>query len=449
MGLFSTVVSAVAPAVAKTISTAVKKTTGSSSKSSGSSSGKSSGTSSGSTTGSLSGGSFAGKGSGAVSSVNVYDDYQHAIKSQMEANSRKWWTASSQAEKDALHAQNVALAQKLGDLSFDSSSGKWSGSASAPVYENFYMPSQDSYLSSSQNGYLSGGQSGYQTGGQNIYQPADQSAYLRSMAAEYLKQQQEALKAAYRENVSSLDAEGASLTQSYEDARNAEAAQSALAQRRFFETANAYGLNSGTIGQEALSFASEKQTGLSELYAAEAAANAELERQRTQLSQQYQSALTQAQAANNYQLFQKLYDEAARVDEAITEQKKFNASQLMQRYQTALNQYNTDRDYEYKLREERDRELLASAQLAAQSGDYSQYGKYYGWDDAQVNRLNQLWQAQQQPEAGAQDFLGLFRAAKASGSPATYLKQKSNYAAFGFDSAPSYTDYKNWLLSGG
>ncbi len=409
MSLFSTVIAAVAPAVAKTVSAAAKKKTSSSGSSSG---------------GSYSG-SSGGKGSGAVSGVNVYDDYQQAIKNQMEANSRKWWTASSQAEKDALHAQNVALAQKLGNLSYDGASGKWSGSASAPSYENFELPAQSSY------------------------QPSDQSEYLRRMASEYLKQQQEALKSAYQANVSSLDAEGASLTRGYQDARSAEAAQSALAQRRFFETANAYGLNSGTIGQEALSFASEKQAGLSELYAAEAAANAELERQRTQLSQQYQSALTQAQAANNYQLFQKLYDEAARVDEAIAEQKKFNASQIMQRYQTALSQYNADRDYEYKLREERDRELLASAQLAAQSGDYSGYGRYYGWDDAQVRRLNQLWQAQQQPAADSQDFLGLFRAAKASGSPASYLKQKSNYAAFGFDSAPSYTDYKNWLLSGG
>lgn len=430
MGLFSTVIAAVAPAVAKTVSTAVNRKS------------SSSGSSSRSPSGSSSGGSVSGvrgvKGSGAVSSVNVYDDYQRAIKEQMEANSRKWWTASSQAEKDALHARNVELAQKLGSLNYDGATGKWSGSASAPVYEHFEIPAQNYYPTS--------GQDGYQTGRS---QTGDQSEYLRRMAAEYLKQQQEALKSAYQANVSSLDAEGGSLTRGYQDARNAEAAQSALAQRRFYETANAYGLNSGTVGQEALSFASEKQAGLSELYAAEAAANAELERQRTQLSQQYQSALTQAQAANNYQLFQKLYDEAARVDEAIAEQKKFNAGQLMQRYQAALSQYNADRDYEYKLRQERDRDLLASAQLAAQSGDYSGYGKYYGWDDAQVNRLNQLWQAQQQPEAGAQDFSGLFRAAKASGSPATYLKQKSNYAAFGFDSAPSYADYKNWLVRGG
>lgn len=46
---------------------------------------------------------------------------------------------------------------------------------------------------------------------------------------------------------------------------------------------------------------------------------------------------------------------------------------------------------------------------------------------------------------GGMDYDGLFQAAMDSGNAESFIKQKSNYKAYGLDSAPSYNDYKNWL----
>ncbi len=69
-------------------------------------------------------------GSGATSGISVGTEHQQQIKDQMAANSQAWHSAATQAERDQLHAKNEALAQLLGgSVRYDSSSGKWSGSA--------------------------------------------------------------------------------------------------------------------------------------------------------------------------------------------------------------------------------------------------------------------------------------------------------------------------------
>ena len=62
--------------------------------------------------------------------INVWTQDQQAIKDQMMANSEAWHSATSQAEKDRLHAENQYLAGLLGgQIGFDSSTGTWSGNA--------------------------------------------------------------------------------------------------------------------------------------------------------------------------------------------------------------------------------------------------------------------------------------------------------------------------------
>lgn len=62
--------------------------------------------------------------------LNVYTQDQQAIKDQMAANSQAWHNATSQAEKDRLHAENQYLAGLLGgNVTFDSVTGTWSGNA--------------------------------------------------------------------------------------------------------------------------------------------------------------------------------------------------------------------------------------------------------------------------------------------------------------------------------
>ena len=320
-----------------------------------------------------SGGSGSSSNSGAASQVGVYDDYQQAIREQMNANSQAWHSAATQEEKDRLHQANVELAAQLGgNVSYDGSTGTWSGNSGAPE-----LPIQQDY------------------------QPTDNSAYLEEMAAAYLEKQQEALKQAYEQNLSDLAAEQEKLGASYDAARSQEASDNALARRRWNETAAAYGLNSGTAGQAQLAYSNQLQSGLSALQAAETAANAEIERQRTNLGKEYRSAMVQAQAQNNYELFQKLYEEAVRVDQALQNQSQFNASQALKEYQTMLDKYYSDLELIYEADEQKRKDELAAAKLAAEAGDYSLYGKYYGWDDARVQQMNALWQASQKPSSSS------------------------------------------------
>lgn len=67
-----------------------------------------------------------------VDNVNVYTDQQQSIKDQMAANSQAWHTADA-ATKKALEEENRYLSGLLGgSLSFDTTTGMWSGSAARP-----------------------------------------------------------------------------------------------------------------------------------------------------------------------------------------------------------------------------------------------------------------------------------------------------------------------------
>lgn len=372
---------------------------------------------------------------GSASGITVSNDFQQAIIDQMNQNSAAWWEATTQEERDALHQQNQQLAGMLGgSVSYDSSSGKWSGAAEAP------------------------------------YEPKDQSGYLEEMYKAYLEQQKEALKQAYESNLSDLQAEQDKLSGNYQAAKNDTAAQSALSQQRYNETAAAYGLNTGTAGQAALSYSNQLQADISAMQAAESAANAEIERQRTNLGKEYQSALVQAQATNNYELFNALYQEAVRVDQALQQQSQFNASQAMQQYQMLLDKYYQDKQWgmtqeqwQYQQQQDQYEKDMEAAQLLAAAGDYSAYGKLFGWDQSKIDQMNSAWQAANTAsysgsgssggsgggssagsvQASSSGYDALFRAAMESGYPESYIN--NNYKDFGFTSKTGlYDEYQGW-----
>lgn len=402
--------------------------------------------------------------------VTVNNDYQQAIKDQMAANSEAWWSATTQAEKDALHQKNQQLASLLGG-SVQYTNGVWHGVAASDKSDG----------SGGIGGYGSSG--GIGGTGANSYTPTDQSDYLNQLYAAQLEAQKAALKDAYEKKLSSLDAEQEKLGANYQAARNQTAAQSALSQQRFNETAAAYGLNTGTAGQAALSYSNQLQADISSLQAAESAANAEIERQRTTLSKEYQNAMVQAQATNNYELFQALYQEAVRVDQALQNQSQFNSQQALQQYQMLLNKYNSDREWEmtqgqwdmtqqqweYQQQQDQYKKDLAAAELLAAAGDYSAYGKLFGWDQAKIDQMNNAWKMANtitsssgggggggssggggsgSSSGGSSSGSGggydaLFQAAMQSGYPESYIN--NNYKNFGFSSKTGlYDDYLSW-----
>lgn len=114
------------------------------------------------------------------------------------------------------------------------------------------------------------------------------------------------------------------------------------------ELHDAYGLSSGTRAQARLAQENQLQSDLTALRVQQQELDADVERQRTLLSQQYQSAIQEAQAENDLALAEALYAEAKAQEEALLAQ------------QEAQNKY-----------------ALEYAKWAAENGDNSALLKFY------------------------------------------------------------------------
>ena len=99
-----------------------------------------------------SGGSYSPQSTGSLpdgfipsaAGVRTNNEYQEALREKMNENSRLWYTADA-AERERLHQENVSLANEInrigGNVSYDSVSGKWSGSAGTQGEEISYPSS--------------------------------------------------------------------------------------------------------------------------------------------------------------------------------------------------------------------------------------------------------------------------------------------------------------------
>ena len=95
------------------------------------------------------------------------------------------------------------------------------------------------------------------------------------------------------------------------------------------EMANAQGVNSGAIGQNALATSGQIQSDINAMNSAQASAQAQIETQRALLAQTYQLQIQQAEAENDYARAQALLQEAQRVDDALRQQEQQNASNAL------------------------------------------------------------------------------------------------------------------------
>jgi hypothetical protein len=188
---------------------------------------------------------------------------------------------------------------------------------------------------------LTGTVSGGAAGGSAAGSPGSGSeyeAYIKQMYDAALQAQLENLKASYNQNISELDSSVGKVDDAYTEQKRQTTGTSAQQAANWRELANAYGLNSGAIGQAALAQNNQLQSNLNTLESAQASAQAEIERQRTLLGQQYQLQINQAIAENNMSKAEMLYQEAVRADEALREQQQFNANLLLQYAQMAMQQ---------------------------------------------------------------------------------------------------------------
>ena len=218
--------------------------------------------------------------------------------------------------------------------------------------------------------------------GQKTPTAADQSEYIRQMYEQQLAANKAQLESDYNQNVSNLA--GEEVGSNYYEQRRQTRANADRAQANYNEVANASGLNTGTRGQAQLARSNQLQSDLTTLNNAEAQNRAEIERQRTLLGQQYQNAIQKAQAENNMELAQRLYQEAVRVDESVIDASKNNSSRALEILNMMLGQISSDRNLASE-------EARQAAEIAAAGGKYGLYGKLYGLSDDVVKRLEEIY----------------------------------------------------------
>jgi hypothetical protein len=159
--------------------------------------------------------------------------------------------------------------------------------------------------------------------GSNDYKAAvlpsatSQADYINAMYDANEQKRKAALETAYDANVATLDRQAATIAPQYQQAVNAAAAQSAVAQAAFNERAAAAGMNTGAGSQAALAQNNALVSGVSAIRQAESEALAEVEAKRADLATQYQKAIAEAVANNDAERAQALYAEAIRVDESL------------------------------------------------------------------------------------------------------------------------------------
>jgi hypothetical protein len=161
------------------------------------------------------------------------------------------------------------------------------------------------------------------SGGSSAYKAAvlpsatSQADYINAMYDANEQKRKAALETAYDANVATLDRQAATIAPQYQQAVNAAAAQSAVAQAAFNERAAAAGMNTGAGSQAALAQNNAFVSNVSAIRQAESEALADVEAKRADLAAQYQKAIAEAVANNEAERAQALYAEAIRVDESL------------------------------------------------------------------------------------------------------------------------------------
>ncbi len=135
--------------------------------------------------------------------------------------------------------------------------------------------------------------------------------YINKMYDSSLASQKETLKQNYEQNVSNLETEQQKAQKQTDANLNRTYVEAEKAAKNYNEVQNAYGLSSGAMAQAKLAQDNQLKGDMATIRAGQQEVDAEVERQRNLLAKEYASAIQQAQADNDMQRAQALYDQDA------------------------------------------------------------------------------------------------------------------------------------------
>lgn len=238
----------------------------------------------------------------------------------------------------AAYAQNGVIIPNALNSGGSGASGTPSGASAIPeARRNLYQSMEGSgpiYADSARELYdqqvqenLAKGNSGGSGSSSSLFSfggsgGTDLSGYLNQMYDAQLKGQLAQLEAAYAENMAQLEQNQTKTDAAYDEQKRQAQGNAERSAANWRELATAQGLNTGAVGQAALAQNNQLQSNLNTLGAAQAQAMADIESQRALLGKQYQLQILQAQADNDMNRAQLLYQEAVRQDELLQAQQQ-------------------------------------------------------------------------------------------------------------------------------
>ena len=206
-------------------------------------------------------------------------------------------------------------------------------------------------------------ESGWNSGGA----VEDLSEYLEELYAAQRRQTLANLNNAYQQNVNAINRAGEGVDARYQNARNQAAGASELAARNFAEYAAASGLNSGAGGQAELARNVTLQNNLNDINTAEAEVYADLELQLSNAETEYNNAIAQAEASNDFALAESLYQEKVRVQQELVNQQMQQYEMDLQNRQLAFQQQQAEianqqwqQQFDYGVEQDRKSALAAA-----------------------------------------------------------------------------------------
>ena len=229
---------------------------------------------------------------------------------------------------------------------------------------NYYGGGASSGGSSGGGGSVSAAvESGWNSGGA----VEDLSEYLEELYAAQRRQTLANLNNAYQQNVNAINRAGEGVDARYQNARNQAAGASELAARNFAEYAAASGLNSGAGGQAELARNVTLQNNLNDINTAEAEVYADLELQLANAETEYNNAIAQAEASNDFALAESLYQEKVRVQQELVNQQMQQYQMDLQNRQLAFQQQQAEianqqwqQQFDYGVEQDRKSALAAA-----------------------------------------------------------------------------------------
>lgn len=162
--------------------------------------------------------------------------------------------------------------------------------------------------------------------------------YINQIYDASQRQQEAALRQNYDANLSDLDASKVKNQKATDANLNRTYVESAKQAKNFDEVQTAQGLSSGAMAQSRLARDTQLQQDLTTLRAAQQSADADIERQRNLMGQQYASAIQQAAAANDLERVKMLYQAAKEEEDRLREERQA-AGQAIYQYNNNIIPY--------------------------------------------------------------------------------------------------------------